>query len=259
MSDLFYLLYKTISQFFMPLGIAMILLTAAAIFMFRGKRKLVIGLLIFSLGWLWLWSTPLWSDFIRGKLESKYAYRPAKDYPAADAIVVLGGGVRGFAKSSLPPIDLNQASDRELFGAQLYHAQKSKTVILSGGPDPIMRTGPSAMAMKEFMITLGVPASAIRIGAGSRNTVENMKEVAAMLEPVSGKSILLVTSALHMQRACWLFAKTGLKVIPAPADFEVIGIPFSVYRLCPDAEALESSSRAAREILGLWAYRFGFH
>jgi uncharacterized SAM-binding protein YcdF (DUF218 family) len=259
MTEFTYFLYKTLSQFLMPLGITIILLLLALILFFRGKWKLVIGFMTGSLAWLWLWSCPVWSDLLRGALESGYAYQPAEKYPEADAIVVLGGGVRGFVRPSLPPVDLNRAADRELFAAQLYHARRSGTVILSGGADPILRTGPSAVAMKEFLITLGVPAAAIRTGAASRNTIENMKEVVAMMQPVKGKTILLVTSALHMKRAVWLFSRSGLRIIPAPADFEVTGAPFSIYRICPDAEALENSSRAMREILGLWSYHLGFH
>ena len=216
-------------------------------------------MLLISLLWLWLWSMPLWSDFIRGQLESKFTYHAANEFPVADAIVVLGGGVRGYAGPALPAIDLNRAADREFFAAQLYKSNKSKVVILSGGADPILRTGATALGMKIFLIDLGIPARAIRIDVLSRNTVENAREVTRMVKLFKGNTILLVTSALHMQRAVWLFSQSGLKVIPAPTDFEVVRIPFSLYRLLPDAEALENSSRAAREIIGLWTYRLGFH
>jgi uncharacterized SAM-binding protein YcdF (DUF218 family) len=259
MSEFYYFFYKSVSQFFMPLGIFFITVALSFIFLVVRKKKTALMLVIFSVLWLWFWSMPLWNDYIRFTLESKFAFRPAQEYPRADAIVVLGGGVRGYAGPSLPVIDLNRAADRELFAAQLYHAGRSNMVILSGGADPIQRTGSSAMGMKIFLINLGVPAAAIRIDAQSRNTRENLQEVVKMLRMSGGKTILLVTSAMHMHRASWLFSKSGLKVIPAPADFEVVKVPFSIYRLLPDAEALENSSRAAREIIGLWSYRLGFH
>ena len=257
MNDIFFLFYKSVSQFIMPLGVAIICFLLSVIFLYFGKTRPFLFLFVFSVLWLWLWSTPAWSDFIRGSLESKFRYHPAESYPEADAIVVLGGGVRGYAGPNLPPIDLNRASDRELFASQLFHSHRSKVILLSGGADPILRTGISALGMKLFLINLGVPAAAIRISASSRNTVENVRDVVEMLKPYNGKSILLVTSALHMQRAYWLFFRSGLKVIPAPTDFEVVNSPFSFYRFLPDAEALENSSRAIREIIGLWSYRLG--
>ncbi|MEI7982116.1 MAG: YdcF family protein [Bacteroidota bacterium] len=259
MSSIFFLFYKSVSQFFMPLGVALLIFLLSCWFVYRRSKKPAFVLLLFSISWLWLWSTPAWSDLIRGSLESKFSYRPATEYPVADAIVVLGGGVRGYAGPHLPVIDLNRAADRELFASQLFRAGKSKVVILSGGADPLLRTGASAMGMKTFLISLGVPASYIRLDANSRNTIENLQEVTRMVKLFKGKTILLVTSALHMQRACWLFSRSGLIIIPAPADFEVVKAPFSVYRLLPDAEALENSTRAAREIIGLIYYQLTFH
>jgi uncharacterized SAM-binding protein YcdF (DUF218 family) len=158
----------------------------------------------------------------------------------------------------LPPYDLNRASDREIFAAQLYKAGKAPVIILSGGADPVRQGAISASGMKIFLISLGIPAGKIVADASSRNTVENMEEVVLLLKQLNGKSILLVTSALHMQRAHWLFSRTGLTVITAPTDFEVIPTSFNLSRLVPDAESLENSTRAAREFIGLLYYRIRF-
>ena len=258
MTEIKFLFYKSVSQLVMPLGLTFLGLILSLVFFYFEKKEPAVFFFLFSLSWLWLWSTPVWSDFIRGRLESKYNYRKAEEFPVADAIVVLGGGVRGFAGKELPLIDLNRAADRELFAAQLFHAGKSRIIILSGGADPFIKSGASTLGMKTFLINLGVPAAAITIGANSRNTVENVEEVIQMVKPVKGKTILLVTSAMHMNRAYWLFSRSDFTIIPAPADFEVVKSPFSIYRLLPDAEALENSSRAAREIIGLWSYHLGF-
>jgi uncharacterized SAM-binding protein YcdF (DUF218 family) len=260
MSELYFIFYKTFLQFLMPLGVGFIGLAAALFLLFkRAENKTGFRLFLCSFLWLWLWSMPVWSDFIRGKLETQFHYLPATMYPEADAIVVLGGGVRGFAGTDYPNFDLNGAADRELFASQLYHAGKASLVFASGGSDPVIKTGTAALAMKDFLVLLGVPDSAIRIGANSRNTIENVKEVANMMKKIKGKSILLVTSAIHMPRAIRLFAHTGLHVVPAPTDFETISVPFRLIRLLPDAEALENSSRAAKEVLGLWINKLNGH
>ena len=258
MSDTVFVLYKAFSQFLMPLGSSLAGLIIALIARKFGYRKIALTFTLLGISWLWLWSTPAWSDFIRGRLESAWLYKKPSSYPMADAIVVLGGGVRSNTGESLPPYDLNRASDRELFAAQLFKSGKAPVIILSGGADPVRQGAISPSGMKTFLINLGIPAGKIIADASSRNTVENMEEVILLLKKTNGKSILLVTSALHMQRAHWLFSRTGLSVIPAPTDFEVIPTSFNLSRLVPDAESLENSTRAARELIGLLYYRIRF-
>lgn len=259
MSDLAYFFYKAVAQFVMPLGLGVVAMCLLIWLLYRGKIRPAWVLSMILLLWMWLWSTPLWCDFLRGGLERDYPYKPPASYPVADAIVVLGGGVRGYAGAAFPVIDLNRASDRELFAAQLYKAGRARAIILSGGADPIYRTGAAAVGMKIFLMNLGIPSRAILLGTRSRNTVENAQEVVAILKPMGGKRILLVTSALHMKRAVWLFSRSNLQVIPAPTDFEVMNIPFSIHRILPDAEAFENSTRAFREHVGLFAHRLGFN
>lgn len=258
MTDTSFALYKSLSQFMMPLGLTLLGLVLSFLLLMKGRKKSGLAILLVSLSWLWLWSTPAWSDFIRGRLESEFKYQPPSGYPDADAIVVLGGGVKGYSGMAFPAIDLNRASDRELFASQLYKAGKSRQIILSGGADPGRYGGTSASGMKIFLINLGIPARNIISDTKSRNTIENMEEVTNLMRKFRGRSILLVTSALHMKRAHWLFSRSGLKVITAPTDFEVIPFPFSPTKFVPDAESLENSSRAAREYIGLFSYWLRF-
>ena len=255
MLGLNYFFYKALSLFLMPLGWAIIVLIASIFLIVYKRRKAAIVLLVFLLGWLWLWSTPLWSNYLGLRLELQYPWKPAAAYPLADAIVVLGGGIRGDAGPKLPSLDLNSAADRELFASQLYKAGRAKEIIVSGGVDLISGTGVAGVAMKQFLGMLGVPAEAIIVEGLSKNTLENAQQIQRLMKPVKGKSILLVTSARHMPRAYWLFARTGLKVIPAPADFEIVKSPFSFNLLLPDAEALGNSTSTAKEIIGLWISR----
>lgn len=239
----------------MPLGLTVIGLIVGIILFLRGKRKSGAIITILMTAWLWIWSTPVWADFIRGSLEHRFSYRSAAQYPHADAIVILAGGTRGEAGKDLPPLDLGDASDRELFGAELYHAGKAKTIIVSGGVEPISGAGIAALSMKRFLEIMGVPANAIRVGGESKNTIENAEEVKRMMVAAGGRTIFLVTSAAHMRRAMWLFERIKLKVIPAPTDFEVLHPPFTLSRLLPTADALRASTAAVREYMGVWVYK----
>jgi uncharacterized SAM-binding protein YcdF (DUF218 family) len=62
--------------------------------------------------------------------------------------------------------------------------------------------------------------------------------------------------ALHMPRAMALFAAQGLQAIPAPTDFEAIQLPPpGVLAWLPEAQALDGSGRAMKEIVGRWVGR----
>jgi uncharacterized SAM-binding protein YcdF (DUF218 family) len=212
-------------------------------------RKLGSVLAVFSFGWLWIWSTPLVSDAFRGKIESMAGPRSVDDVASADVIVVLGGGVSG----SRPPLrlypDLGSASDRVWYASRLYKAGKGSRIVLSGG---VVSTGDGseAAAMRRFLLDLGVPEKVILEEDGSVNTVSNALYTRERLKRNGIDRIILVTSALHMPRSRRIFERTGFKVIAAPTDFEVIDMPFSVFRFLPDAGALEGSAHAMKEVIG---------
>ena len=110
--------------------------------------------------------------------------------------------------------------------------------------------------MLEFLTDLGVPKDRIVVEGQSRNTYENAREASELLAERGIERVILVTSALHMPRALATFRATQLDVVPAPTDFEVTTVgERTLLDLLPDAEALQGSSRALKEYLGLWVYR----
>ena len=77
---------------------------------------------------------------------------------------------------------------------------------------------------------------------------------------IKGPHILLVTSAFHMRRAQRLFERQVMKVEPFPVDFQVRGgwagpVWRDPTQWLTSAEALDSSSRALREVFGRLMYR----
>ena len=208
-----------------------------------------------GLGWLWLWSTPAFSDWLRASLESQYPMLTAEETPAAEAIVVLGGA---FAHSAAWPYpNASSAVDRYWHAARLYHAGRAPVVILSGGRTPGLGPGMTeARAGAIFLADLGVPRPAIWLEEKALTTRGNAVHVAELLAEHEIHDILLVTSALHLRRSMASFQAVGLNPIPAATDFEVR--PNRSQRLrrwLPSAVALASSTRALHETAGLWVYR----
>ncbi len=238
-----------------PLSLALILLVAAALLALGGGRRFG-AMLCASASALVLWtsSAPVASDVLRAALESQHPPRPIEEFPHADVIVVLGGGVMGVSPPRLRP-EVKASGDRLLFAIALFHAGKAPKILVSGGAYPWQRERPNAHEMRDFLVELGVPAGAIEIEDRSLNTRENCLRAKELL-PDDESRVLLVTSALHMPRALGACRAAGLLVTPASTDIEVLGEPDGgALRWLPDSEALDGTTRAIHELLGIAVYR----
>ncbi|MEB3337272.1 MAG: YdcF family protein [Leptolyngbyaceae bacterium] len=188
---------------------------------------------------------------------------PTADLPTAEAIVVLGGGTKPGI-SPRPGVDLSEAGDRILYGAQLYREGKAPRLILSGGRIDWRGGGPAESAdMAAIAQTLGVPKSAILEDPTSLNTYENAVNVRKILQTQGIRRVLLVTSAMHMPRSLRIFQRQGIDAIPAPTDFLVSNqevqelqsnAPAILLNLIPDADRLQQVTRALKEYFGLVVY-----
>jgi len=221
----------------------------------RWTRLLAIG----SLCVLYLAANPLIANTLMALLESRF---PAFDHSVTqhyDAIVVLGGGVRS-AGSLRPAPELSaQSTERTLCGADLYRQGFAPRLLLSGGDARVFGEGPKeAEEMKRLAVRLGVPDKEIMLEDRSRTTYENLVETRRLLGP---KSVLLVTSAMHLPRAVALARKQGLEAVPFPCGYHATNLPWDDWRqanlfdLLPDVSALRRSTEALSEMVGILVYR----
>lgn len=257
---MFLFLSKLLPLFVYPLGFACLMLAASLIVRPVRVRQ---GMVAVAMVVLLLFSSGPMAHWLVRSLE--WQFLPAEDLPNADAIVLLGGGTR----PALPPrsfSEMNEGADRMVQAARLYHAGKAPVIVVSGGYIEFLgSTVPEAEAMQEVLELLGVPPDAIIQEDRSRNTYENALYVREVLAPLQAEHILLVTSAMHMPRSVRIFERQGFDVAPAPADFLVtwtpegdaaeVGIGGKLIGLMPSAEALELSTRALKEYIGMIVYR----
>lgn len=259
LAAVFVFLSKLFPLFIFPLGlIALLLILALA---WRRGRRVAIALALIV---LWVGSSRYVAYALLRSLETQYL--PPAATPRADAIVVLGGGTRG-SDPPRPMTEVNEAGDRLLYGARLYHDGAAEIILVTGGsiewltPEGI---GPEANDMSAIMSLLGVPPEAVWLEARSRNTYENALYSREMLAEAGMDEIILVTSAMHMPRSVPLFEAQGLRVIPAPTDFLVSdaewqhlwrgGPTATIINLMPNVEYLTYTTRALKEYIGLVVY-----
>lgn len=248
------LLSKLATVLISPLGLSLLLIALGLLLLAFRWRRLALTLLGFVWLWLLVWSLPVASGALRMALEAEYPIRPVASLPTAPAIVILGGAMKTpTQKQPLP--GLADSSDRVWHAARLYHTGKAPLLLLSGGSDPALSTMSEARAMQSFLRDLGVPAKAVLLEEESRTTRENAACAAAILKQRGINRVLLVTSALHMQRAAGHFAAAGIEVIPAATDYES-GALADWQRWLPDAGALAQSGQAMKEWIGqqIWQH-----
>ncbi|SBO43990.1 YdcF family protein [Cyanobium sp. NIES-981] len=258
-----FLLSKLLPLGLYPLGLGLLLLLAREA---GGRRRWARLLGWGGLGLIWLFAMPITSrQLIWGLEERSAALRPAS-LPAADAVVVLGGGLR----PALPPrrsVEVGEAGDRLLTGVRLIRQRKAPLLVTSGGrvhftagePPP-----PEAQWARDLAVELGVAPERILLNRESRTTAEEARDLGELARSRRWRRVLLVTSASHMPRALASFRRrSGVEVVAVPTDFQLparsrYGNPTPaslLLSLMPDAEALYLSSVMLKEHLGLLVYR----
>ena len=238
-----------------PLTAAMLLGLLAWLLLAFGKRRAALWLGLAGYAGLWIASMPATAIALVGHLESRYPAQPLEAAPRAAASVVLGGALSGAYPPVRPSFVFTPAAGRVWHAAALYHAGKAPLIIVAAGNRPHeAELQPEAQAIGEMLRALGVPAHAIRLEGHSRNTRENAEHALAHAQAAKARAALLVTSAMHMDRALLTFQRawqgSGVMVIPAPTDYRVVGTAELPGMWFPTASALSNVTSALKEFAG---------
>lgn len=249
-----FLLKKLLAPLLLPLPLSALLLVAGLLLLWVTRRQRAGKVLVTAAtALLILLSYDAFSDRLLRPLESYY---PPVAAPAADAgppvgwVVVLGGG--SYAEDAVPITSrLSESSLYRLVeGIRLHRQLPGSKLILSGGS--AFGSTPDAESMSELARQLGVEQQSLVPEAESRDTEDEVR----LIKPLVGDArFYLVTSASHMPRAVALFAGAGMKPIPAPTNYRVLGnrglAPGDFY---PNSVGLRKAEIALYERIGLlWA------
>ena len=125
----------------------------------------------------------------------------------AHAIVVLGAAQWDGKPSPVLKARVDHA-------VSLWRAGLAPVLVMTGGAGPGDTTTEAAVE-RRYAMSLGVPASAIRLEPESRTTAESLRNVATMMGK-DAREVILVSDPFHMLRLSILARRFGLRPLTSP-------------------------------------------
>jgi len=139
-------------------------------------------------------------------LKEEFAQEPGP----ADCVIVLGARV-------MPNGSLSTALLRRVEKAlEVYEAGLAPAIIVcgaQGSDEPV----DEATAMKEYLVSRGVPEEDVFADPDSRNTRENLANARAIMRENGMESAIVVTNAYHVARAKAIAGDLGIQALGASA------------------------------------------
>jgi len=240
-----------ISYGFLAPPTVLILVSAMAAWFTLWHPRLGIATAIVTGTLLYLAAVPAVSTRMLQGVEVKVSPKP--DFSAAQAIVVLGGGVHAGDGGQVPDTLGTESLERAVFAARAYRQLHLKLAAAGAG-----RPGHTAEAvlMKSVLESdFDVPVAWVE--DQSRSTWENAVDTTKMLKPEGITTVVVVTHAWHLKRALWSFERAGLHALPWPAPV-TFDEPHRLDDYLPSTGALQDSYRALHEAIGMAYYRFRY-
>lgn len=258
--------FRFLAFVFKPLGFSLVLfIYATTLISNGGVKNPAPTLIITALIVLIISSTPVFAFWIAQQAEEdaiEAISASACCDQTADAIVLLGQGTTQPQIPDRIQIQLTDTAERIIYAAQLYKKGLAPYLIVSAGPRIEDDSNTIEVSdIKKVLVELGVPRSAIILepdGSTLRLSAIETREILDNkgLDPV----VILVTSAPQIRRASLTFTDLGMKVIPAPTDFNTLhpygeySRRFSLADFVPKAESLLLTTKVWEEYLALFYY-----
>lgn len=230
-----------------PFNVIILWVLALILFFFNYKYSAsflaILGILI-----LYVFSIPYTSQKLGDSLVDSEDLTIEK-YKTAQAIVVLGGGLRDsqelFGKLATTGIPL----ERMRYAAYLHKETQLPILVTGSSPNG---TSEAKVMDKEFKLFFNIETKWQENQA--KTTKENAMFTREILEKENINKIILVTNQWHMKRAEMLFKQQGFDVIPASVGSGETPNHYSLnfMHFIPQAGAMNSNMLALKEWIGYW-------
>jgi len=250
--DVLFLIKKLLSALLMPLPLGFVILLLAVFIFYQGYQRLAKGLgigVIFT--WFILSLYPV-SQLIAAPLEFEF---PKYNHQSVKYVVVLGGYHNSDERFPVSSLLSKESLMRLSEGMRIYRMNPGAKLLLSGYKSNDVISNAEAMA--KVARAYGTPKDDIIIANQPKDTAEEAAYWTQYLNNniLQNQNFALVTSAMHIPRAMYLFQNQGLQPIPAPTAFRTGGHQGLYWNdWLPHAGSLTLFESAWHEYLGkIWA------
>ena len=243
-----------ISILISPLPVFWILTALAFLLYKNGKRRIAITFGTGTVVLMALVSTPFIPLLLVNTLENQNGVVSIEELKKSEKpvnILVLGAGYTDDKR--LPEnSQLTTTGLARLTEGIRIHRQIAGSVLITSADAGIQEI-PQAEVVAKAAVLLGVDESNIRKQLLPKNTWTEATEYKRLFGDTA--QLVLVTSAIHMPRAMYLFQKAGLKPLAAPTDYLVKKEKKRGFRyLIPSPGHISRTEAALHEYIGLlWA------
>jgi uncharacterized SAM-binding protein YcdF (DUF218 family) len=201
----------------------------------KPKRRYTALRITTALVLLLLAGTVGWTYWVYAQIE-RYAHQDQA--ATADAIGVLGAAEYDGRPSPVYRARLDHA-------LQLYHRGIAPLIVTLGGPGGDQYTEGSVG--REYLMSKGVPESAIIAETESRNTEESARRIAVIARVNDLHRLVVVSDDTHMFRIHEICAADGLDVLTSPRPRPAT------------EEKTQEGERIAHEVLSYTFWRLHLH
>jgi uncharacterized SAM-binding protein YcdF (DUF218 family) len=193
------------------------------------SRTIILLLLVLAIGFLG------WSCWVYVQIENFAGFDQAAP---SDAI-----GVFGAAEYDGRPSPVYRARLDHAFA--LYHRGIAPLIITLGGSGGDQYN--EGTVGREYLMSLGVPESAIIAETESRDTEESARRIAVIARANGLRRLVIVSDGTHLFRIHEICAADGLDVLTSPRTRVSVG------------DSSQEFDRIAHEILSYTAWRMHLH
>ncbi len=176
-----------------------------------------------------------WASWVYVQIEN---YAGLDQAAASDAIGVLGAAEWDGRPSPVFRARLDHALD-------LYKRGIAPLIVTLGGDGGDEHT--EGAVGREYLMSLGVPESAIIAETESRNTEESARRIAVIARANGMRRLVVVSDGTHLFRIHEICAAEGLDVLTSPRTRVSVGT------------GSQEWARIAHEILSYTAWRMHLH
>jgi len=191
------------------------------------------------------------------KITGLWAIAPTHVTRTYDVGVVLGGSTVTYEKK-LNRVTYKGNIDRLLQAISLYEEGKIKKILITGASGNLMYPHlKEAKLLRSFLLKTGIPGKNILMDTLAENTHENAVYTKQILEQHPRiRSVLLITSSLHMRRAMACFRHEGINVQPYTTNLINSEVSWNVeYLLIPSISNFLIWNGTIHEIIGYGVYK----